>query len=211
MDCDDIAAGGMHFVLVHGAMHGAWCWYKIVELLEKDGHKVSAIDLMSAGTNPVTADSITSFEEYNQPLMHFLAKLPQTEKPNIQHRQTRLPSSSAPLHGLRTTNQTFVHPVTPSCRLPNSGVPQSRHTRAPPTETHLRSQPNNSTHLRAHLHNGRALTRATKTPSPSRRTTNTSARSPRARLAQRVHLFTKSDSTMCVLPREHMSYALISP
>lgn len=80
MDCENIAAGGIHFVLVHGAMHGAWCWYKIVELLEKDGHKVSAIDLMSAGTSPVTADSITSFEEYNQPLMHFLAKLPQTEK-----------------------------------------------------------------------------------------------------------------------------------
>lgn len=61
-------------------MHGAWCWYKIVELLEKDGHRVSAIDLMSAGTSPVSADSIMSFEEYNQPLMHFLAKLPQTEK-----------------------------------------------------------------------------------------------------------------------------------
>jgi alpha-beta hydrolase superfamily lysophospholipase len=80
MDCENLAAGGIHFVLVHGAMHGAWCWYKIVELLEKDGHKVSAIDLMSAGTNPVAADSINSFEEYNQPLMHFLAKLPQTEK-----------------------------------------------------------------------------------------------------------------------------------
>jgi pimeloyl-ACP methyl ester carboxylesterase len=35
---------------------------------------------MSAGTNPVAADSIMSFEEYNQPLMHFLAKLPRTEK-----------------------------------------------------------------------------------------------------------------------------------
>jgi len=80
MDCENVAARGIHFVLVHGGMHGAWCWYKIVELLEKGGHKVSAIDLMSAGTSPVTADSITSFEEYNQPLMHFLAKLPQTEK-----------------------------------------------------------------------------------------------------------------------------------
>jgi len=80
MNCENPAAGGIHFVLVHGGMHGAWCWYKIVELLEKDGHRVSAIDLMSAGTNPVTADSIMSFEEYNQPLMHFLAKLPRTEK-----------------------------------------------------------------------------------------------------------------------------------
>jgi len=77
MDCTRRA---VHFVLVHGAMHGAWCWYKIVELLEKDGHRVSTIELMSAGTSPATADSITSFEEYNQPLMHFLAKLPQTEK-----------------------------------------------------------------------------------------------------------------------------------
>jgi len=76
MDC----TRAVHFVLVHGSQHGAWCWYKIVELLEKDGHRVSTIDLMSAGTSPVTADSITSFEEYNQPLMHFLAKLPQTEK-----------------------------------------------------------------------------------------------------------------------------------
>ena len=81
MDCDNIAVGGeVHFVLVHGAMHGAWCWYKVVDLLEKDGHKVSAIDLKSAGTNPASADSIMSFEEYNEPLMHFLAKLPQTEK-----------------------------------------------------------------------------------------------------------------------------------
>jgi len=80
MDCKKNTERAVHFVLVHGAMHGAWCWYKIVELLEKDGHKVSAIDLMSAGTNPAAADSINSFEEYNQPLMHFLAKLPQTEK-----------------------------------------------------------------------------------------------------------------------------------
>ena len=78
MDCQNKAATttGVHFVLVHGAMHGAWCWYKIVELLEKDGHKVSAIDLKSAGTNAATADSIMSFEEYNEPLMHFLAKFP---------------------------------------------------------------------------------------------------------------------------------------
>jgi len=80
MDCENLEDERIHFVLVHGAMHGAWCWYKIVELLEKDGHKVSAIDLMCAGTNPVTADSIMSFEEYNQPLMHFLSKLPRTEK-----------------------------------------------------------------------------------------------------------------------------------
>jgi hypothetical protein len=31
-DGENLAASrGIHFVLVHGAMHGAWCWYKIVE------------------------------------------------------------------------------------------------------------------------------------------------------------------------------------
>jgi len=80
MDCENRAAEGVHFVLVHGAMHGAWCWYKIVKLLEEDGHKVSAIDLKSAGTNPAVADSIMSFGEYNQPLMDFLVHLPHKEK-----------------------------------------------------------------------------------------------------------------------------------
>ncbi|KAL7240066.1 hypothetical protein ACSBR2_005848 [Camellia fascicularis] len=31
-----------HFVLVHGACHGAWCWYKLKPLLESHGHKVTA-------------------------------------------------------------------------------------------------------------------------------------------------------------------------
>ncbi|KAH0688981.1 hypothetical protein KY289_016339 [Solanum tuberosum] len=28
-----------HFVLVHGACHGAWCWYKVVTILRSEGHK----------------------------------------------------------------------------------------------------------------------------------------------------------------------------
>ena len=34
-----------HFVLVHGASHGVWCWRKVVPLLEAAGHEVAAIDL----------------------------------------------------------------------------------------------------------------------------------------------------------------------
>lgn len=34
---------------------------------------VTAIDLTSAGRHPATADSVNSFEEYNQPLMDFLS------------------------------------------------------------------------------------------------------------------------------------------
>ena len=33
------------FVLVHGASHGAWCWDKVVPLLEAQGHEAIAVDL----------------------------------------------------------------------------------------------------------------------------------------------------------------------
>jgi pimeloyl-ACP methyl ester carboxylesterase len=41
-----------HFVLVHGAWHGAWCWEKVVPLLAARGHRVRAIDLPGHGDDP---------------------------------------------------------------------------------------------------------------------------------------------------------------
>jgi pimeloyl-ACP methyl ester carboxylesterase len=35
----------MHFVLVHGAYHGAWCWDLLRRDLEADGHSTSGVDL----------------------------------------------------------------------------------------------------------------------------------------------------------------------
>jgi pimeloyl-ACP methyl ester carboxylesterase len=37
------------FVLVHGAWHGAWCWKKVVPLLEEAGHRVMVPDLPGHG------------------------------------------------------------------------------------------------------------------------------------------------------------------
>lgn len=39
------------FILVHGAWHGAWCWYRIVDALEQKGHRAIAIDLPGHGTD----------------------------------------------------------------------------------------------------------------------------------------------------------------
>jgi pimeloyl-ACP methyl ester carboxylesterase len=39
------------FVLVHGAWHGAWCWQKLVPLLEREGHRVVAPDLLGLGAD----------------------------------------------------------------------------------------------------------------------------------------------------------------
>jgi pimeloyl-ACP methyl ester carboxylesterase len=35
----------MHYALVHGAYHGAWCWDQLRSELEQDGHTTSAVDL----------------------------------------------------------------------------------------------------------------------------------------------------------------------
>jgi pimeloyl-ACP methyl ester carboxylesterase len=39
-------------VLVHGAFHGAWCWSKVVPLLEASGIPVIAVDLPGHGDRP---------------------------------------------------------------------------------------------------------------------------------------------------------------
>jgi len=47
------------FVLIHGAWHGAWCWKKIIPLLEKEGHKVEAPDLPGHGSHIVPIEEIS--------------------------------------------------------------------------------------------------------------------------------------------------------
>jgi hypothetical protein len=73
----------LHFVLVHGVCHGAWCWYKIRCLMEKSGHKVTCLDLKSAGIDQSNPNTILTFDEYNAPpLTRFLSNLPDNEKVN---------------------------------------------------------------------------------------------------------------------------------
>ncbi|KAL8473627.1 hypothetical protein ACS0TY_030462 [Phlomoides rotata] len=70
-----------HFVLVHGFGHGAWCWYKLKTLLESNGStRVTALDLAGCGVHPTPLDRISSISDFVQPLMHFLASLPDHEK-----------------------------------------------------------------------------------------------------------------------------------
>uniref|UniRef100_UPI0035F21CE6 Fifteen-substitution variant of an ancestral hydroxynitrile lyase n=1 Tax=synthetic construct TaxID=32630 RepID=UPI0035F21CE6 len=69
-----------HFVLVHGACHGAWIWYKLKPLLEAAGHKVTALDLAASGIDPRQIEQINTFDEYSEPLLTFMESLPQGEK-----------------------------------------------------------------------------------------------------------------------------------
>jgi len=47
------------FVLVHGAYHGAWCWSRLVPLLEDAGHQVTAPDLPGHGADPTPPAQVT--------------------------------------------------------------------------------------------------------------------------------------------------------
>lgn len=47
------------FLLVPGAWHGAWCWHKLIPLLEARGHRVLAPDLPATGADHSPARSVT--------------------------------------------------------------------------------------------------------------------------------------------------------
>ncbi|XVE87200.1 hypothetical protein DITRI_Ditri18aG0097000 [Diplodiscus trichospermus] len=69
-----------HFILVHGACHGAWCWYKLKPWLESAGHRVTAIDLAASGIDMNAIQGVHSMYEYTKPLLETLASLPPGEK-----------------------------------------------------------------------------------------------------------------------------------
>lgn len=39
----------MHFTLIHGSWHGAWCWYKVAPRLRAEGHDVGVPELPGRG------------------------------------------------------------------------------------------------------------------------------------------------------------------
>jgi pimeloyl-ACP methyl ester carboxylesterase len=47
------------YILIHGSWHGAWCWYKIIPLLEQAGHKAIALDLPGHGRDWTAARNVS--------------------------------------------------------------------------------------------------------------------------------------------------------
>jgi pimeloyl-ACP methyl ester carboxylesterase len=48
-----------NFILIHGAMHGGWCWERVVPLLERQGHHVIAPDLPGMGDTRLPPADVT--------------------------------------------------------------------------------------------------------------------------------------------------------
>jgi pimeloyl-ACP methyl ester carboxylesterase len=53
---------GEHFVFIHGAWHGGWCWEGVIEELEKAGHTAEAPTM--PGHNPGDDRSQIKFDDY---------------------------------------------------------------------------------------------------------------------------------------------------
>ncbi|PIA31266.1 hypothetical protein AQUCO_05100057v1, partial [Aquilegia coerulea] len=69
-----------HFVLVHGAAHGAWCWYKVETLLKSAGNQVTSLDLTACGINPTPFEQVLSDSDLFEPLTKFMESLSVEEK-----------------------------------------------------------------------------------------------------------------------------------
>ncbi len=54
---------GKTYLLVHGAWHGAWCWDKVIPLLQAKGHQAIAIELPGHGWDSERAPDVT-LEDY---------------------------------------------------------------------------------------------------------------------------------------------------
>ena len=48
-----------NYVLVHGSGHGAWCWQRVIPLLEAQGHHVVAVDLPGNGHDETPLGNVT--------------------------------------------------------------------------------------------------------------------------------------------------------
>jgi pimeloyl-ACP methyl ester carboxylesterase len=53
---------GQHFVLIHGAWHGGWCWDGVVKELQKEGHTAEAPTM--PGHHPGDDRSKVIFDDY---------------------------------------------------------------------------------------------------------------------------------------------------
>ncbi|TQD95860.1 hypothetical protein C1H46_018498 [Malus baccata] len=69
-----------HFVLIHGACHGAWSWYKVATLLRNSGHNVTALDLGASGISPIQVQQLPSLSEFVEPLTKVMVSLLPNEK-----------------------------------------------------------------------------------------------------------------------------------
>lgn len=71
-----MTTGARTIVLVHGGWHGAWCWYRLVPLLERRGHHVLTPELPAHGLDTTPAGAVT-LAAYAERVVATLRPLPE--------------------------------------------------------------------------------------------------------------------------------------
>ena len=66
---------GKHFVLIHGAWHGGWCWDGVIAELEKAGYTAEAPTM--PGHGPGDDRSTVEFDDYVQAIVDVLRRQPE--------------------------------------------------------------------------------------------------------------------------------------
>lgn len=64
----------MHWVLIHGAWHGAWCWQRVTDELQARHIGWSAPDLVGHGDDTTPADQV-NLESYVDQICHWIREL----------------------------------------------------------------------------------------------------------------------------------------
>lgn len=65
-----------NYLFIHGGWHGAWCWNRLVPLLEKQGHRLIALDLPSHGRDKTPTAGVT-MKDYVDAVIARLDALPE--------------------------------------------------------------------------------------------------------------------------------------
>ena len=52
------------FVLVHGAWHGGWCWRRVADQLQAQGHRTFAVTLTGVGERAHLLSSLITLETH---------------------------------------------------------------------------------------------------------------------------------------------------
>ena len=53
----------MRFTLVHGGLHGAWCWERLIPQLEALGHEAVAVELPGHGTRRTERSTLAGYRD----------------------------------------------------------------------------------------------------------------------------------------------------
>jgi pimeloyl-ACP methyl ester carboxylesterase len=61
-----------NFVLVHGAWHGAWCWQRVAQPLQQQGHRVHAVTLTGLGERAHLLSAAITLDTHIDDVIHLI-------------------------------------------------------------------------------------------------------------------------------------------